>query len=130
MGSSIQFTLIVQNEIRQVVFWQLKGTVYGSVEDGIESLKLRIADGVSSFKMIMIENCCMWKRKLQSTFGESTCVELDIFHAVKRVTGSMSKRHPYFYAAVQDLQLVFRAMGDNGIYTPSKIHPTTQYLMQ
>ena len=115
---------IVQNELGLVVFWQLtKGTAYGSIEDGIESLKSRIADDGCSLKMIMIDNCCMWKRKLQSTFGEETCVKLDIFHAVKRITTSMSKKHPYFYAALQDLRLVFRMTGDNGIYRTKSTPP-------
>ena len=41
---------------------------------------------------------------------------IDLFHAVKRVTTALSKKHPYFYPAIQDFRLVFRVCGDNGIY--------------
>lgn len=105
---------IMQNEKSQVIFWQLtKGTAYSSVCDGLDSIRQR-ADASKKLKGIVIDNCCMWKHKLVATFGDID-VKLDLFHAVKRVTTALSKKHQYTYTALQDFQLVFRASGDNGI---------------
>ena len=49
-----------------------------------------------------------------NTFGEHVKVKLDVFHAVKRVTSKLSKKHPHFYHCVQDWRLVFRCKGDCG----------------
>ena len=104
---------IMQNERGQILFWQLTmGTAYASVCDGIELLKHRNLD--KNVKMLMVDNCCMWRAKLQKSFGDQVKVKLDLFHAVKRITTALSKRHPYFYTALQDFRLVFRMSGDNG----------------
>ena len=50
--------------------------------------------------MIMLDNCCMWRAKLKKNFGDEVKVKLDIFHAVKRITTILSKKHPYFYTAL------------------------------
>ena len=115
---------IVQDEVGRVLFWQLSmGTSYGSIQDGMESLKYRMIKKEKNLKMVIIDNCCMWQKKLTDTFGAQTEVKLDLFHAVKRVTSAFSKRHPYFYPAVQEFRLVFRSLGDNGLqrtkHTPS-----------
>lgn len=33
----------------------------------------------------MIDNRCMWKKKLKDTFAKQVKVKLDLFHAVKRM---------------------------------------------
>ena len=63
----------------------------------------------------MINNCCMWNKKLKDTFIEQTEVKLDLFHAVKRIMSALSKPHTYFYSAIQEFMLVFRSHGDNGV---------------
>ena len=99
---------IMQNEIGEILFWQLTmGTSYASVCDGIEQLKHRNLD---KMKLIMIDNCCMWRK----SFGDQVKVKLDIFHAVKRISTVLSKKHPYFYSALQDFRLIFCMPGDNG----------------
>ena len=52
--------------------------------------------------------------KIKKSFGDEVKVKLDIFHAVKRITTALSKKHPYFYTALQDLRLVFCIAGDSG----------------
>ena len=107
---------IMQNELGEVLFWQLTmGTGYGSIQDGLESLHSRMIKKGKSLKMVLIDNCCMWKKKLKNTFGEQLDVKLDLFHAVKRVTTALSKKHSYFYPAIQEFRLVFRSHGDNGL---------------
>ena len=58
----------------------------------------------------------MWRRKLTDCFGEDVLVKLDLFHAVKRLSNAMSKKHPLFFTCLQDFRLVFRATGDNGLH--------------
>ena len=62
------------------------------------------------------------------TFGEDVKIKLDIFHAVKRVSGALSKQHGHFYNCLQDLRLVFRDRGDNGP-ARSKVTPSPEILV-
>ena len=106
---------IMQSEKGEVLFWQLtSGTAYSAVNDGLQSLAERINAAHKSVKKIIIDNCCSWRRKLMNTFGEEVEVKLDIFHAVKRVSGALSKKHIHFYKCIHDWKLVFRSRGDNG----------------
>ena len=111
------------------------GTAYRAINDGMLSLKSRLSSKAMALKMVIIDNCCMWRRKLKGAFGEDVEVKLDLFHAVKRVTTALSKKHVYFYSAVQDFRLVFRSFGDGGIYRkqstppPSVIHKNIDLFM-
>ena len=101
---------IIQSEKGEVLFWQLtKGTTYSAVSDGLKSLQQRITSAKKRVKMIIIDNCCAWKKKLTDIFGEIS-VKLDIFHAFKRISTLLSKKHPYFYNCVQDLRLVAKVI--------------------
>jgi hypothetical protein len=46
--------------------------------------------------------------------GSNILVKLDLFHAVQRITRTISKRHPFFYQCMADLKLVFRRPDDIG----------------
>ena len=84
---------IMQSSKGEVLFWQLtSGTAYSAVNDGLQSLEQRITAAQRRVKMVIIDNCCAWRRKLMDTFGEHLEVKLDIFHAVKRVSGALSKK--------------------------------------
>jgi len=105
----------MKNKMGKVLFWQLTmGTAYASVRDGIELLRNK-----TSLIMISIDNCCMWRKLLKQSLGGNVEVKLDLFHAVKRVSTVLSKKHSYFYQALQDYWLVFRAAGDNGVQRKS-----------
>lgn len=45
---------------------------------------------------------------MQNIFGKDVIVKLDIFHAVQRVTRSMSKKYALFYTCMNDLRMIFR----------------------
>ena len=113
---------ILQNERGDLLFWQLTmGTAYAFIHDAMESLKSRAEHSSKGLKMIIIDNCCMWRRLLQDMFGEHLLVKLDVFHGVQRVSRVLSKKHPYFYNFLQDFRLVFRSKGDSG---PQRMKPT------
>ena len=106
---------ILQNEIGEILYWQLTmGTSYSTVEDGLQSLSDRMKLANREVNMMIIDNCCMWRQKITDTFGKHIQVKLDLFHAVKRVASAASKRHPFYYAFLQDFRLVFRVQGDAG----------------
>ena len=106
---------IMQSGKGEILFWQLtSGTAYSAVNDGLQSLGQRIHTAHKTVKMIIIDNCCSWRRKLMNTFGDHVKVKLDIFHAAKRVSGALSKKHTHFHRCIQDWKLVFRSKGDNG----------------
>ena len=105
----------MQSHEGEILFWQVtSGTAYSAAHDGLQSLGQRISASQKVVKMVIIDNCCAWRNKLTNTFGEHVEVKLGIFHAVKRVTGALLKKHPHFYNCVQDWKLVFRSRGDNG----------------
>ncbi len=52
---------------------------------------------------------------LQSMFGMQVQVKLDIFHAVQRITRTISKAAPFYRVILNDLRTVFRAAGDIGL---------------
>ena len=56
----------------------------------------------------------MEKESIQSIFGPQMRVLLDLFHAVQRISTSMSKCHPFHKNCLQDLSLVFRDPNDQG----------------
>lgn len=90
------------------------GSVYGTVRDGLECLCKRMKEYGKSVRSIVIDNCCMWRKKITDTFGSNFKVKLDLFHAVKHATTAASKKHSYFHHFIQDFCLVFCAKGDSG----------------
>ncbi len=45
-----------------------------------------------------VDICCSWRPKL---FGENLMVYLDLFHAVKRISSTVSKKHPLHYECIR-----------------------------
>ena len=63
---------------------------------------------------VYIDNCCQLREKVATIMGANVLVKLDLFHAVQRITRTISKKHPYFYQCMADLKLVFRQPCDLG----------------
>ncbi len=64
---------------------------------------------------MMIDNCCTYvEEDATGNAWRSTSSETYLFHAVQRISKSLSKKHPYFYNFLRDLRLVFRNKGNNG----------------
>ena len=84
-----------------------KGTGFDRVHD----LLSNVAKQPFKAKLFCIDNCCHWKEKIFQIFPECQ-VKLDLFHAVKRLTSALSKKHPLFYDACKEIGLIFREEGD------------------
>ncbi|XP_066919297.1 uncharacterized protein [Clytia hemisphaerica] len=98
------------NENGQVLGYKLcKGTAFEQVSDIFGNLAARC----QNIKYIYLDNCCMWKSKLAEYFP-SAIVKLDLFHAVQRLTKTISKRHPFCKDLCNQLTLVFRDKNDTG----------------
>ena len=109
--SSVFFVLDNQGRI---LSWQFTNTTsFNVVENILTNLHDRHGAGV--IKEIFIDNCCQWRNKLQSVFGNETKVYLDLFHAIQRITRVLSKKHPLYAKCINDLRLIFRTQGDTGI---------------
>lgn len=105
----------VTNELGQVMTWKLTNSVaFAKVEDVLTGLKTRIERQGKEVREFYVDICCSWRQKLQQVFGESVCVYLDLFHAVKRITSTLSKKNPLFYQCVAAIRLVFRDPTDQG----------------
>ena len=70
--------------------------------------------GKNLTEFYIIDNCCSWRAKFQDVFGNEFCVRLDVFHAVKRISDKIPKRHPLRLDCMKDLSLVFRDPLDRG----------------
>ncbi len=109
-----QSVLFVMNEIGQVIAWQLtRSTSLDEVKSLLSNLAARlIRDGEL---LVYVDNCCTLRDKLICMMGSTTCsiqVKLDLFHAVQRITKTVSKRHPFLHQCMADLKLVFRDSND------------------
>ena len=66
--------------------------------------------------LIVIDNCCQWKKLLKEVFGENTTIKLDPLHAVKRITEEVNIK--FGQKIVEDLQKCLRASSDEGKVSP------------
>ena len=51
---------------------------------------------------IYVDNCCPVRRQLKEIFGNDVLVKLDIFHAVQRISRSMTKQHTLYLSCIQN----------------------------
>ena len=106
---------LVFNSFSRIVSWQFtKSTGFDCVKTLLENIHTRSQSQDHSIKVVYVDNCCQWRAKIQSIFGDQVKVLLDVFHAFQRVSKTISKRHPFHAACLQDLKLVFRLPGDYG----------------
>lgn len=105
----------VTNEGGQVMTWKLtKSVAFSHIQDMLLNLKNRLDKQGKVVKEFYVDICCSWRSKLQQVFGEHLKVYLDLFHAVKRVSGTISKKHPLHYECIRALSMVFRDPQDQG----------------
>ena len=115
----------------QVVTWKLtKNLTFSNIEGQLVSLRDRLTVQGKKLTEFYIDNCCAWRYKLQLVFGRDLCVRLDVFHAVKRISDKIPKRHPLRCDCMKDLSKVFRDPTDRGeerlVDTPSPSILSTQ----
>ena len=107
---------IVLNERGQVLTWQFtKSEVTSEVSHLLEGLRCRLRMQNAAVQQVILDDCCKWHPFLQSMFGMQVQVKLDIFHAVQRITRTISKAAPFYRVILNDLRTVFRAVGDIGV---------------
>lgn len=68
------------------------GVVMSTVEGLLHRLKDRLVTLDYSIGQFHIDNCCQWRAKLQSVFGNDTSVKLDPFHAIQRFTSKIPRK--------------------------------------
>jgi hypothetical protein len=90
-----------------------KSTAFDEVRPLLEGISRRMMIYSGGVKHLYIDNC-MWSDCLKSVFGTNVCIHLDLFHAVQRITRTLSKRHTNYYPCISELKLVFREIGDIG----------------
>lgn len=80
---------MILNEFGQVLSFEfVKTTAFSSIENHIKTLETFLGNAV---KLIVLDNCCHWKSKIQKHFANAD-VKLDIFHAIKSITKKVSKK--------------------------------------
>ena len=105
----------VLNADGEVLCWKMTKTLsFDHMEDVLIALKNRLLRQEKQLEEFFIDNCCSFRRKLQSVFGPQLAVYLDIFHAVQRISTKIPKRHLYRHECLKSLTLVFRDPCDQG----------------
>ena len=103
---------LILNEKQEVLSWTLsKTTGFINVQQSLRKLRDRLAMNGIEVRGIIIDNCCQWKDLLRKIFG-NVPIKLDLFHGVKRVTGTISKKHFFFHAFKSEFRMVFRHTND------------------
>ena len=67
-----------------------KGTSFAHVKSLLQDLLKRPHQQI---KTIYVDGCCKLRAKIKSVFGPNIMVKLDLFHAVQRITKTLSKKH-------------------------------------
>ena len=107
--------MCILSEAGKVLSWKLtKSEAFDHIEDMLQALKSRHSANGTKLKGACIDNCCHWRTKLQTVFGEDFIVVLDLFHAISRITRKMPKHHNLRSHCVKNLRLVFRSPSDVG----------------
>lgn len=118
----------VLNSYGQVVTWQLTSSLsFSTVEVVMQNLNRRLHVQGKNVKEFYVDNCCSWRNKLKSVFGEDLKVYLDVFHAVQRIGQKIPKRHPLRNECMNDLRLVFRHPSDLARKGPRRLHYRTSF---
>lgn len=91
------------------------GVSFSVIEDILISLNDSLKQQGKTVSEFYIDNCCAWRNKLQQVFGRELKVSLDIFHAVKRVSEKIPKRHRLRKECMHDWSMVFRDPTDHGV---------------
>lgn len=85
--------LIIMNEDGQVIAWTFtKSQSFEEVRPLFEQLRDRLLADGRHLTTAYVDISCRWRQKLQSVFGVGIDVKLDLFHAVKRIVGTVLKR--------------------------------------
>ena len=88
---------IVFNGQGQIMWHFMKTTSFSNVESSLIALSERSKSQKTEVKNIYMDNCCQWRKRIGTVFGENVEVRLDLFHAVQRVIKKIAKRHPCSY---------------------------------
>ena len=98
-----------------MIAWQLtQSTSTDETKDLLLSLVEILQKNRAQFTAVYVDNCCTVRNKLQEYFGKNIFIQLDIFHAVQRITRVLSKRHPLYTRMIKDIKLLFRDSKDTG----------------
>lgn len=96
---------MIFNEFGQVLSFEfVKTTAFSSIENHFKSLETSLGNAV---KLIVLDNCCHWKSKIQKHFANAD-VKLDIVHAVQSITKKVSKKNEFWKDIQKSLKVVFR----------------------
>jgi hypothetical protein len=104
-------TTVRQSIYRHEREWQFtKGTSFEQVRTVLEDLHCLSQEQGKKIQTVYIDDCCRLRSKIQSIFGTTVAVKLDLFHAIQR----LSKRHALYHQCLMDLRQVFRQNSDSG----------------
>ena len=121
---------LVMNSNGEVVAWQFtKGTSFDQVRSLLEGLVKHAHKQGQPVTTVYIDDCCKLRKKIKTVFGLETNVKLDLFHAIQRITKTLSRKHPMYHQCLFSLRQVFREFGDSGEHRITET-PSTETLMQ
>lgn len=105
---------LVMNCNGEVVGWQFtRGTAFEQVRNLLEGVCSHSHKQGQQVTTVYTDDCCKFRNKIISVFGPETVVKLDLFHAVQRITKTLSRKHPMYHQCLFRLRQVFREHGDS-----------------
>ena len=105
----------VLNSDGEVLTWKFTRSVaFDDIQQQLSLLNDRFTQAGRIVEEFYIDICCSWRKKLQDIFGPQLKVQLDLFHAVQRISKKIPKRHPYHSECLRTLTVVFRDPTDTG----------------
>lgn len=115
---------IVLNENGLVLTWAFtEKENFEEISPLLTSLRDRLCEKSIALSHACIDNCCKWAQLLGGVFGPGLEVKLDIFHALQRITRTISKAKRLTKECMDDLKSVVRArndlFGNRKMHTPS-----------
>ena len=98
------------SEHGQVLSWQLtKRTTFYHIKTLLSDL---LEQPQQQIHTVYIDECCKLRAKIKSVLGPNVAVKLDLFHAVQRITKTLSKKHGLIQQCMIDLRRVTAKRGD------------------
>lgn len=95
---------IVMNSHGCILSWQFtKSESTSEIRPLMQGLLRRSKKLNFTLTHVMLDNCCHWYSFLQDIFGVQIQVKLDLFHAIQRITRTISKKDPKHNSLISEL---------------------------
>lgn len=103
---------------KNIVDWSFtRHTNFEEARPTLQRVKQNLKEPI---KYAVVDDCCRSRKLYQEIFGENFPVKLDIFHAVKRLVGTIPANYKQRYRLSNRIAQIFRYQSDQGVERTQK----------